>query len=470
MSIFSAMINGIEHVADDFGKLLDTALKELESLGIGTFEGLEGFVHFLLEMGQDPVHVISSMIGHIEHIGGSVIPTMEEIALGVVNQGLTGFATAKLNQVVEPVRGALQQQNRVGMQVADVHKTTMSVMQTRLTSLTTAQASGVTWQGPGATEMNTQFTSLSNSLTQLNLNIDAGGAQQSLNNACLLVLEGIGVLAAGLAILDILLIVVEAVVAVATGGTAVLVEAPLDAALLAAQIDLILSLVAADLIIWIVGTLAIYAYNHLVHTVTSTPEASKPQILHLNLPKGPQITPEQQAAVEDMVRELAAKLGVNAEALQKWLQLIAQALGAGVSAEELKRIIRCLEAKGYLDASLKSAWNSVADHLTPRDLQGAWGDHNGYDTSADHWGEVNGSLASLSKLIGDLNKKIADYSISAAKRAFYQGLRDSAQKTIDYVTKLITGGKNQGPSTKYWDDPKGQVPFAQDVIQASGCV
>lgn len=470
MGVFSAVINGIEHVADDFEKLMGTALQEVESLGFGAFGGLEGFVHFLIEMDQDPVHVITRMSAHIGEIGGSFIPTMEEVAHGIATQGLTGFATNKLNQTMDPISDALRTHNKVGTQVANVHTTTLTVMQSKLNNLTLAQANGATWNGPGALEMTTQFDSLSLSLSDLNLQIDAGGAQQTLNNACLVALAGIAVLAIVLAVIDLLLLVVEAVVAVATGGTAVVVEAPLDAGVLAAQLELILALVAADLVVWAVDSLAIYAYHHLVHTSTTTPEASKPQVLELNLPKSPQITPEQQAAVEDMVRELAAKLGVSAEALQQWLQLIAQALGAGVSAEELKSIIRCLAAKGYLDATLKSGWNIVADHLTPRDLQGAWGDHNGYDTSADHWKEVNDGLDGLRRYIAGLDEKIADYNTSPAKRAFYKGLRDAAQKTIDYVTNLINKGKNQGPSTKDWEEPKGRVPFAEDVLKASGCV
>ena len=112
----------------------------------------------------------------------------------------------------------------------------------------------------------------------------------------------------------------------------------------------------------------------------------------------------------------------------------------------------------------------MGDHLTPRDLQGAWGDHNGYDTSADHWGEINGGLDSLRKYITSLNEKMADYTISPAKRAVYKTLRDAAQKTMDYVTNLINKGKYQGPSTNNWPDPKGRVPFVEDVLKASGCV
>lgn len=470
MGVFSAVINGIEHVADDFGKIMDKALNEVESLGFGVFGGMEGFVRFLIEMEQDPVHVISRMVGHIEQCGGSIIPTMEEIAHGIASQGLTGFATSKLNYIVEPMCANLRQLNKSGPQVANVHQTTLSVMKTRLSALTVAQAGGASWNGPSALEMTSQFDSLSLSLSGLNLEIGFDGAQQTLNTVCLIALGGIAALAIALAIVDVLVLVVEAVVAAVTAGGALVIEGPVDIGLGAAEIGLILELVAADLAVWVVGTLAIYAYQHLVHTSSGTSTASKPQVLQLNLPKGPEITPEQQAAVEDMVRELAAKLGVSAEALQKWLQLIAQALGAGVSATELKAIIRCLAAKGYLDASLRSGWNIVADHLTPRDLQGAWGDHNGYDTHADHWGEVSDGLDGLRKYISDLDAKISDYTIPPAKRAFYRVLRDSAQKTLDYVTNLINKGKYQGPSTKDWPDPKGRVPFVDDVLKGSGCV
>lgn len=498
---FSAMINGVEHVAQDAQTLIGKAAGELESLGIGTFGGMEGFIQFLIHLGEDPVHVISQLWSRITAHGGTATSVLEEMAHGIETYGLTGYFTRMTNQAVSPIKDALNGQTKRASQIADLHQTTVSTMQKKLTTLTAVTTPSSTpmtwqgtstdvttgtapstmtmaWQGTAADTMNASFGDISQFLSQLNDQIHNNGQQASLNHAFLQVLEFTEYVAIGMVVLDILLVIVNAVILVgsaAFAGVGVLagaaIDALLDTGVLALEIEILLALVAADALAWLIGTLAIYATQHpLTHTGTSAPTVSKPQVLQLNLPKGPEVTPGQQATIEDLVRELAAKLGVSAESLQKWLQLIAQALGPGISGEALKSIIRCLAAKGYLDASFKSGWNSVADHLTPRDLQGAWGDYNGYDTSADHWGEVNGGLDSLRNYITMLNGKIADRTISAAQRAVYKALRDAAQKTIDYVTNLIQKGKKQGPSTNEWPDPKGRVPFVEEVLKASGCV
>lgn len=470
MSLFSAVINGVEHTADDLGKLTDKAFNELEDIGLSITGSIGPFVKFLMEMGEDPVAVIERMSSHISQIGGDVASTLEEVASGVVSQGLIGFATSKLTEVIEPIITALKTQSNVGHQVASVHQATLTVMQSRLNTLTASGNAASTWQGAGAQSMQTQFTSLSTSLTSLNTSIDFNGAQDALNSACLQALGMIKDIAIGLVVIDLLILVVEAVVAVVSGGTALVVEAPLDAGVIAAEIELLLALVAADLIAWIVGTVAIHLIQ-ITTTHTSTVQTpAKPQILQLNLPKEPELTPEQQAAVEDLVRELAEQLGVNPKALEKWLKLLVQAMGTDMTAAQIKNTLRCLASKGYLDASTSKAWNSVADHFTPRDLQGAWGDKNGYDTSADHEGEVTDALDSLNNFIANLNKQLANYNLSPAKRAYYNTLKTAAQKTSDYVQRLINLGKKQGPSTKEWEDPKGQVPFPEDILKASGCL
>ena len=470
MGILDDVINGAESIASDMESLVEHSVSELESLGINVFGSVRWLVKYLIELGEDPVYILSRLIAHITSIGGDTVSTLEEIAQGIMTYGQMGFLKRKVEQALTPLRETLQKSGTQGQAIADVHHTTLSTMQSQLEILKTGIGSpDMAWQGQGVEAMSASFDSISKVINELSDQIAHDGTQAALNHACLMALEGIAIIATGLAIIDVLLLIASAVVVVATDGLGAIVVAPVDAATIAGQIELILTLAAADLLAWLLGTLAIYAYHQWTHS-TSAPTASKPQILQLNLPKGPEVTPEQQAAIEDLVRELAARLGVSVESLQKWLQLIAQALGVNVSGEALKSIIHCLVAKGYLDASVKSGWNTVGDHLTPRDLQGAWGDHNGYDTSADHWGEINGGLDSLRKYITSLNEKMADYTISPAKRAVYKTLRDAAQKTMDYVTNLINKGKYQGPSTNNWPDPKGRVPFVEDVLKASGCV
>jgi hypothetical protein len=128
MGGFSAVINGIEHVAGDMGTLVDHAVNELASLGIGSFSGMEAFIQFLIQLGEDPVHVISALAAHILQYGGEVPSVLEDLASGVLSRGLTGYFTLKTNQALSPVRDALNQQTTRGNQIAELHQTTISTM------------------------------------------------------------------------------------------------------------------------------------------------------------------------------------------------------------------------------------------------------------------------------------------------------------------------------------------------------
>ncbi len=267
-----------------------------------------------------------------------------------------------------------------------------------------------------------------------------------------------------------------AAVEVAGGAVSIGLMTEAEAAAAAAIMGLIWAALPEALLAGLAGFAAMEVLGHIAlhppaaHTSTAASSPAGIQVLQLNLPKEPDLTPEQQAAVEDMVRELANQLGVNPISLKKWLKLIAQALGTNATAAQIKGTLRCLASKGYLDPSVSSAWNSVADHLTPRDIQGAWGDNNGYDTNANHQGEVGDSQKSLENFIDDINTKLADHSLSGAKRAYYNTLKASAQKTFDYVKRLINLSKKQGPSTDSWEEPKGRVPFPQAILEGSGCL
>ncbi|MBA2285551.1 MAG: hypothetical protein H0W02_08720 [Ktedonobacteraceae bacterium] len=140
---FSAVINGVEQVGKDVESLVGHAMGDLASLGIGSFGDMAAFVRWLLELGEDPVSVISALATRAASLGGDVGPVLSEVAAGVLSQGLQGFCTKVLTQAVAPIIGTLTAQMTRGDQVAAVHQTTLSTMQSRLTALTPSSRGGL---------------------------------------------------------------------------------------------------------------------------------------------------------------------------------------------------------------------------------------------------------------------------------------------------------------------------------------
>lgn len=181
-------------------------------------------------------------------------------------------------------------------------------------------------------------------------------------------------------------------------------------------------------------------------------------VLQAKLISDPALTPEQVEAVNELFREFGGRISIKA------LQWLIGALGAGMAAETAKAIIRCLVANGYMDTLFGSAWNAVSDHLTPRDLQGAWAEKQGIDTGYDHEEEVSNAETSLKNLIANLDGRIADYRTPAALRALYQVMRSACQGTVSFIDKVVNGTVT--PSK--WDNG-GEVPFFKDVLAGSPC-
>jgi hypothetical protein len=124
--------------------------------------------------------------------------------------------------------------------------------------------------------------------------------------------------------------------------------------------------------------------------------------------------------------------------------------------------------------AFKKAWNALMDQLNPRTLQGAWAENNGIDTTIPELGPKNhvmkaeNGIQAVDNAIEFLDEKIADYRTTPGMRAFYRQLVKILTNSRDFADKLINGGRYDGPST--WDDPKGEVPFGEDLITTSGCL
>jgi hypothetical protein len=256
MSVFSAIINGVEHIEHDMESLLGHAFSDLEALGIGVGGGVAWLVKFLIDMGEDPVTTIAHLSGRISSLGGNVTGTLEELASGIMHDGVMGFATKKVRQALAPMEESLHQSTARGQAVASVHQTTIQTMQSKLNALRTA---GMTsWEGQSVESMQTSLTSLSGGIGSLTSPLEGDGAQATLNRVCLAALEAIVIAGAIIVVLEIIVTAIVAVAAIETGPVDLAIVGG-GGALIAETLEVIEILILADLLAWLLGTLAIYA-------------------------------------------------------------------------------------------------------------------------------------------------------------------------------------------------------------------
>lgn len=250
----------IEHVVGDIGSLVDKALGELETLGIGASAAISWLVKFLIEAGEDPVAVISQLSGRITSLGGDPFSTLEQLAEGVMTYGLTGFAQKKVNEALTPLRDTLSKSTTQSQAVASVHQTTLSTMKIRLDALQTG-GNTTAWQGMSVQAMNTSFGNISGTLNGLTAPMDTGGAQAALNYACGQALQDILVVGEIVMVCEIIVTAILTVVGLAADGVGALVGLGAGVGLMEATLELLMFLIGADLAIWLLGTIAIYVVN-----------------------------------------------------------------------------------------------------------------------------------------------------------------------------------------------------------------
>src|SRR5579875_3044839 len=248
---FSAVIGGVEHIAGDIGSLVDKALNELETLGIGASVAISWLVKFLIEAGEDPVAVISQLSGRISSLGGDPFSTLEQLAEGIMTYGLTGFAQKKVDEALTPLRD------------------TLSTMKIRLDALQTG-GNTTAWQGMSVQAMNTSFDNISGTLNGLTAPMDAGGAQAALNYACEQALQDILVVGEVVLVCEIIVTAILTVAGLAADGVGALVGLGAGVELMEATLELLMFLIGADLAIWLLGTIAIYVVDHTILARPST--------------------------------------------------------------------------------------------------------------------------------------------------------------------------------------------------------
>lgn len=260
-NVFSAIINGIEHVAQDIESLVSKAASDLEELGILVTEGVSWLVKFLIQEGEDPVAAISRLSSRISSMGGDVVGTLEELVSGIMSDGLTGFAQKKVSQALTPMQEALQKNSAQGLAIAQVHQTTLKTVQARLDALTLqGNASGLAWQGYGADAMYTSFGDISGVINDLTVAFENGGPQDKLNIICGGALAGIVVVGGIVLLCEFVVVCIVAIAGLVTGPGDLAILGG-GAALMAETLEVIETLIIADLLAWLVGTVLIYTVN-----------------------------------------------------------------------------------------------------------------------------------------------------------------------------------------------------------------
>ncbi|GCE13883.1 hypothetical protein [Tengunoibacter tsumagoiensis] len=480
---FSAVINGVQHFAGDIETLIEHSISELATIGLSLSGSIPWLIKHLIELQEDPVQVITHLSTHITNIKGDVTSVLEEVAFGVMTYGLTEFAQRKVEQALDPLKTTIQHSTNQGQAVSDIHKSTLKTMKEKLDLLKTGNdLSGIAWQGDSVDSMRTSFNEISNFINSLNDQIQHDGIQAQLNQFCLIALGAIVIAGTIILILDI---IATAVVVVVSLGTLAIPTLIIDGGIVALDLGIMLDLIALDLLIWLLGTLAIYAIHH---PVTKTQNIS-PIVTHVpqeaQLPKPRPLTPEENQEVQDIINEIT---GMGITVPTSWIEYLIRILGASMSAKEAGSIIRCMFSKGYLptiqkgkesNASevqrlFKSLWNNLG-HLTQQDLEGAWKDihpdrvdypEGGLPSGAQHYSEVSNAKQAIDNLISALEKAITDPTTPASLSQVYQNIYNACISTKQFIIDRIFGSD---PPLN-WPDPKGTIPFGEDLIVASGCL
>jgi hypothetical protein len=281
--------------------------------------------------------------------------------------------------------------------------------------------------------------------------------------------EAVLIVGAGLMLLTLIIIgivmAVEAVLALAAavpsgGGTLVLggaaegITVAGAAGIFTQEVEGVFAAILACFAVWAIRHAILNSQYHVSFSfATST---TRPIL------NNPEPTKEQQDAINELLKELGS--GVNAA----WIRyLITLLVAAGMPLNQAMDIIRCLNARGWLqptadtaawDDDYKKAWNIVTEQLQPDDIQAAWNDMRDIqvkDPTGKIWPD---HLKKVSDAVGSLERMIREKPLS-------RGFKAAMQKLIDWVNNRVFGA--DPPST--WPD-KGRSNFWLDAAANSGCL
>lgn len=290
--------NDVEHVGSVVFHSMEDVLSHLDTLGVPFFASLPQFVQFIVSIGENPFTFLPRLVGIASGRGANPVQALEELAQGLLTEGPQAFAQKQVRKVIDPMIQQVQAHTQVSQSVGALHQNTITQVQQKLTALRTGNNGSLGLQGNFATALDTHFQVVQTSVSALTSPLNPGGsagndpptqwhnqAQAAINQAFIFALEGIVVVAIGLAIVDLIILVLEIILAIIGGVITIEVgglgavaigggESLIDVGLIAAELSFIGDLILADAAIWAAATLialAVYRIEELIQRHTVTP-------------------------------------------------------------------------------------------------------------------------------------------------------------------------------------------------------
>ncbi len=249
-----SMWNNLEHTGEAVFHSIDEVISHLSILGVPSFASLEQFIHFLISEGENPFTFLPKVVGEINSRGGSAVEVLEELASDFILLGPIRATQNLYNKKVAPLLNGLNQYTQTSHTVASVHQDTITQVQQKLTTLRQGTNGSMALQGDFATALDTHFATIHSNVTQLTTPLASSSDASTgdpwaqfldsigkANHELLLAIEQVPqwkIILCGVLDLAIVFVAltVNVVVAVPTGGAALVPLIPIDGVLVIAII------------------------------------------------------------------------------------------------------------------------------------------------------------------------------------------------------------------------------------------
>jgi len=498
--------------------LVESAINGLRLVGINVPQSAENFIEMLINEGVDVVDEVPKIVSFVEQLGGEAWHLITQVTEGMEQYGPVGYTEHLIRHVYDPHYQTIKDIHQQKMVMLDAHRSTLSTFHTKAQALYNGQQA---FSGQGATsaqtQLNTLNTGMSSHLALLETSLTYDHHFFNQYDDAIKNLETMAIIAL---IIVCLLLLILIIAIVASGGGALALIGLGGSAAAGGTIALGGTAAAGGLSLGAtIGLAALASIDTLIlHWALQHEGLAQPLTLNWNpagttttthtalisagptLPnpnaKGSGETPAEAALIDELLNEFGGAIPRDVlKYLVKWL---------GAS-QLTAAMIRCLYQNGYLnlpsktygsdplESNYESAWNAIASHFDPNDLEGAWKEVNpdqvdpttinpdsNYVSNADHVREVRDGLKSIQKVLTSLEKKLTylDRIISGSsdpntpeildlitQKTHIQKLKDAFTALQKYVQSKI---QRNSPSPDTWPD-KGRTPILEDLLQVSTC-
>lgn len=238
-----------------------------------------------------------------------------------------------------------------------------------------------------------------------------------------------------------------------------------------------------------VGALAIVGVSIVVWTM-HVPKVDKPPTYPQDCPPNPvePLTPDQQKILNQLLQNLRNKggrwvifdeqssllkrlirmnPGKSAQELLEMLialgnqfpnlslaDLLGMTLNQGLSPAQIAQMecmgltppFHAFDQLTRIRDQFPAFWNSLRDHLSPEDINGAWREAHGCGTSGDfdHQQEVEGVQASAQNLLDQINRALSNPNTPLPTQDYLRSLAALLGKLISYITNIVNGPVEPG--------------------------